>query len=116
VVTLNDRFGFFQEAPTYYFILRDYLRRAYVPELRAGRYDVLRRRDLPADRAEAARPTADAVAAAAGLADLETLARGGGVDDVPRLLEALRRVHRSLRVRVTEAVMAVAERNGGLLR
>jgi HEAT repeat protein len=115
VVTLNDRFGFFQEAPTYYFILRDYLRRAYVPELRAGRYDVLRRRDLPADRAEAARPTADAVAAAAGLADLETLARGGGVEDVPRLLEALRRVHRSLRVRVTEAVMAVAERNGGLL-
>ena len=35
VVTLNDRFGFFQEAPTYYFLLRDYLRRAYVRVLSA---------------------------------------------------------------------------------
>ena len=115
VVTLNDRFGFFQEAPTYYFLLRDYLRRAYVRELRAGRYDVLRRRDLPADPARAAAPAPDAVAAAAGLADLDALARGGGVDDVPRLLEALRRVHRSLRARVTDATMAVAARSGGLL-
>jgi HEAT repeat protein len=115
VVTLNDRFGFFQEAPTYYFLLRDYLRRAYTLELRAGRYDVLRRRDLPAEAAEMAAAPPDAVAAAAGLADLEALARVGGVGDVPRLLEALRRVHRSLRARVTEAIMAVAARNGGLL-
>jgi HEAT repeat protein len=115
VVTLNDRFGFFQEAPTYYFLLRDYLQRAYVREMRAGRYDVLRRRDLPEDPTQAAPGAPDAVAAAAGLADLDTLARAGTVDDVPRLLEALRRVHRSLRARVTEAVMAVADRNGGLL-
>ena len=115
VVTLNDRFGFFQEAPTYYFLLRDYLRRSYVPDLRAGRYDVLRRRDLPADSVRAPAAAPDAVAAAAGLSDLEELARSGGVDDVPRLLEALRRVHRSLRARVTEAVMAVADRSGGLL-
>jgi HEAT repeat protein len=115
VVTLNDRFGFFQEAPTYYFLLRDYLRRAYVPDLRAGRYDVLRRRDLPPDSAATAAPAPDAVAAAAGLADLDALARTGTVDDVPRLLEALGRVHRSLRARVTEAIMAVADRSGGLL-
>jgi HEAT repeat protein len=115
VVTLNDRFGFFQEAPTYYFLLRDYLRRSYVLDLRAGRYDVLRRRDLAADPARAPDAAPDAVAAAAGLADLDVLARGGGVDDIPRLLEALRRVHRSLRARVTEALMAVAGRNGGLL-
>lgn len=115
VVTLNDRFGFFQEAPTYYFLLRDYLRRSYVLDVRAGRYDVLRRRDLAADPARTPAAAPDAVAAAAGLSDLEVLARGGGVDDVPRLLEALRRVHRSLRARVTEAVMAVAERSGGLL-
>jgi HEAT repeat protein len=114
VVTLNDRFGFFQEAPTYYFLLRDYLRHAYVRELRAGRYDVLRRRDLPDDPAQAAAAAPDALAAAAGLADLDAVARSGTVDDVPRLLEALRRVHRSLRARVTEAVMAVAERSGGL--
>jgi HEAT repeat protein len=115
VVTLNDRFGFFQEAPTYYFLLRDYLRRAYVPELRAGRYDVLRRRDLPVAPAPPAATAPDAVAAAAGLADLDALARAGSVENVPRLLEALRRVHRSLRARVTEAIMAVAERSGGLL-
>jgi HEAT repeat protein len=115
VVTLNDRFGFFQEAPTYYFLLRDYLRRSYVLDFRAGRYDVLRRRDLAADPTRVPAAAPDAVAAAAGLSDLEAIAGGGGVDDVPRLLEALRRVHRSLRARVTEAVMAVAERSGGLL-
>lgn len=114
VVTLNDRLGFFQEAPTYYFLLRDWLRRSYVLDLRAGRYDVLRRRDVADDGIEAVAPTADAVAAAAGLADLDAIARTGGVDDVPRLLDAFRRVHRSLRARVTEAVLAVAARHGGL--
>ena len=54
IVTLNDRFGFFQEAPAYYLVLRDFIRRHYVLGFRTGRYDVLRRRDLPAvpDRGE----------------------------------------------------------------
>jgi len=125
IVTLNDRFGFFQEAPAYYLVLRDFIRRHYVLGFRTGRYDVLRRRDLPAvpDRGEPEpeRPSlAAAQNAAIGgplrdrLAAVDELGRRGGPDDVPVLLGALHEVHRTLRARVTTAVLAVADRHGGL--
>jgi hypothetical protein len=81
VVTLNRRLGFFNESPTYYFILREWLRAHYVLEARFGRYDVLRA--APA----AGSPTIDAMrvpappreAWMASLADPDREIRGAAV-------------------------------------
>ncbi|HYY06184.1 MAG TPA: glycosyltransferase family 39 protein, partial [Candidatus Limnocylindria bacterium] len=119
IVTLNDRFGFFVDAPAYFFILREWVRRNYVLALRTGRYDVLRRRDLPpesdarGDTGPApARPLPAVQTAVAGasfadrLAAVDELGRRGGPADVPVLLTALHEVHRTLRSRVAAAVLA----------
>jgi hypothetical protein len=81
VVTLNRRLGFFNEAPAYYFVLREWLRAHYTLEVRFGRYDVLRANPV----SEAAvieplrppEPPADAWRAA--LADPDREVRGAAV-------------------------------------
>jgi hypothetical protein len=93
VVTLNRRLGFFNEAPSYYFILREWMRAHYRLEARFGRYDVLRLGDASTPAIEPMRapaPPPDAwrtwladpdreVRAAAVRAFLETAGDSAGV-------------------------------------
>jgi hypothetical protein len=81
VVTLNRRLGFFNEAPAYYFILREWLRAHYTLEARFGRYDVLRANPVAGEPVMEARrapePAPDAWRAA--LADPDRELRGAAV-------------------------------------
>ena len=82
MVTMNRRFGFFAESSSYYFILREYVRRGWVLEARFGRFDVLVRRDVahgpPVIETFGERPAPDALLAE--LADPDRERRRAAVD------------------------------------
>ena len=46
IVSLNRRLGFFMSAPSYYFLLREFVHAEYTLVARAGRFDVLEHRPL----------------------------------------------------------------------
>jgi hypothetical protein len=84
VLTLNRRLYFFANAPNYYFILRDYVRRHYVLDARIGRYDVLRRRDVPGHLVERDDfgPEPDEARALEMLADVDVEWRRAGAEAI----------------------------------
>jgi hypothetical protein len=97
MVTLNRRFGFFAESSSYYFILREYVRKGWALQARFGRFDVLVRADLAHGPAVfqtfGERPAPDALLAELADPDRERrraateafMARGGTPAELARL-------------------------------
>ncbi len=122
VVTLNDRYGYFSASPAYYFILRKYVQGSYTLVRRIGRFDVLMRNDLAAERPDLPRPSTAEREFSTSLSRGEyrqavlrarRVARRGTLDDLVEIQPLLSDVDRQMRGRAVEAILAVAAREPG---